>query len=178
MSARWNRERSAHVRAADREPSVGGRCSAIALLAAIACVGATAAPVRAEGGSVFVTCDFMEISATKGKAPAMDPRLAAVERRLRKPPFSQWTEFKQLSQTSRRLEKGKAESVPLARGGATATLIEVVDKSKARLTVTISNARGKPAVQQTSLLDAGDYVIHTVVLPPNDDGHLVAVTCK
>lgn len=137
-----------------------------------------AATARAQNPPVQVTCDFVEIAATKGKAPSIDPKLGAVERKLKKAPFTQWTEFKQLSQTSRTLEKKKTETIALKQGSATATLVEIVDKSKARLTVTIDNAKGKQAVNQTTLLDAGDYVIHAVVLPPNDDGHLVAVTCK
>jgi hypothetical protein len=126
--------------------------------------------------ALHVTCDFIEIHAAKGK-PSIDPALAPVEKKLKKPPLTQWTEFKQLSQATRRLEKKKTEAVALKQGAATATLVEIVDKSKVRITITIDNARGKQAVNQTTLLDAGDYVIHVVVLP-NDDGHLVAVTCK
>lgn len=128
--------------------------------------------------ALHVTCDFIEISATKGKAPSIDPKLAPVEKRLKKGPIAaQWNEFKQLSQVSKKLEKKKTEQIALKQGAATATLVEIVDKSKARITVTIDNAKGKQAVNHTSLLDAGDYVIHTVLLP-NDDGHLVALTCK
>ncbi len=127
---------------------------------------------------VHVTCDFIEISATKGKALSIDPKLGPVEKKLKKAPFSaQWNEFKQLTQATRKLEKKKTEPIALKQGAATATLVEIVDKSKARITVTIDNAKGKQAVNTTTLLDAGDYVIHAVVLP-NDDGHLVAVTCK
>ena len=139
------------------------------------------APVPAQvPPSVSVTCTFTEISATKGKPPSIDPQLApAIEKRLKKAPFStQWSEFKQLSETTRKLDKEKAEAIPLKQGAATATLVEIVDKSKVRIKISIDNAKGKQAVNQTSLLDAGDYIIHTVVLPPNDDGHLVAVTCK
>lgn len=136
-------------------------------------------PAQAPPAAVSVTCDFIEISATKSKTTSIDPKLGPVEKKLKKAPFStQWTEFKQLSETNRKLEKKKTETIPLKQGSATATLVEIVDKSKARITITIDNAKGKQAVNQTTLLDAGDYVIHTVVLPPNDDGHLVAVTCK
>lgn len=152
---------------------------------AVATVAALSSAALADAGDppraaapVAVTCDFIEIGATKGKSPSIDPKLGPVERKLKKAPFStQWTEFKQLSQASKKLEKKKTESIALAQGSATATLVEIVDKSKARITFTIDNAKGKQAVNQTTLLDAGDYVIHTVVLP-NDDGHLVAVTCK
>jgi hypothetical protein len=141
--------------------------------------GPAKVPAQAPPPSVHVTCDFVEIRATKGKAASIDPRLGPVEKKLKKAPFStQWNEFKQLSRTTRKLEKKKTEAIALKQGAAAATLVEIVDKSKARITVTIDNAKGKQAVNQTTLLDAGDYVIHAVVLPPKDDGHLVAVTCK
>ncbi|HWU87151.1 MAG TPA: hypothetical protein VN253_07750 [Kofleriaceae bacterium] len=136
-------------------------------------------PAQAPPAAVSVTCDFIEIGATKAKTPSIDPKLGPIEKRLKKAPFStQWNEFKQLSETTRKLDKKKTETIPLKQGSATATLVEIVDKSKVRLTVTIDNAKGRQAVNTTTLVDAGDYVIHTVVLPPNDDGHLVAVTCK
>jgi len=132
--------------------------------------------------ALAVTCDFIEIGATKGKTPvkepSIDPKLGAVEKKLKKALFSaQWAEFKQLSQATKKLEKKKTETIALKQGSATATLVEIVDKSKVRITVTIDNAKGKQAVNTTTLLDAGDYVIHAVVLP-NEDGHLLAVTCK
>lgn len=136
----------------------------------------------AASAALAVTCDFIEIGATKGKAPAkeptIDPKLGPIEKKLKKAPFStQWTEFKQLSQATKKLDKKKTETIALKQGSATATLVEIVDKSKVRITVTIDNAKGKQAVNTTTLLDAGDYVIHAVVLP-NEDGHLLAVTCK
>jgi hypothetical protein len=136
-------------------------------------------PAQAPPAGLHVTCDFIEISATKSKTPAMDPRLGPVERRLKKAPISaQWNDFKQLTQATKKLEKKKTEAIALKQGAAAATLVEFVDKSKARLTVTIDNAKGKQVLNQTTLLELGDYVIHAVVLPPNDDGHLLAVTCK
>lgn len=129
--------------------------------------------------ALHVTCDFIEIAATKSKTPSMDGRLGPVEKKLKKGPISaQWNDFKQLTQASKRLEKKKTETIGLKHGSSTATLIEIVDKSKVRITVTIDNAKGKQVMSQTSLIEPGDYVIHTVVVPPNDDGHLLAVTCK
>jgi len=137
-------------------------------------------PAQAPAAPLAVTCEFVEISATKAKTASIDPQLGPIiEKKLKKAPLStQWNEFKQLSRATRKLAQKKTEAIELKQGSATATLVEIVDKSKVRLTITIDNAKGKQAVNQTTLLDAGDYVIHAVVLPPNDDGHLVAVTCK
>jgi hypothetical protein len=129
-------------------------------------------------GGVQVTCDFIEISAIKGKGPSIDPALGPVEKKLKKAPFStQWGEFKQLSTVSRKLDKKKPEAIALKQGSATATLLETVDKSSVRLNVTIESPRGKKAVDNTSMVSAADYVIFTIV-HANGDGHLVAVTCK
>lgn len=145
-------------------------------LAIAVAVGVTGLPAVARAQPGQVTCDFVEIAATKAGG-SIDPALGPVEKRLKKAPFTQWTGFKQLSATSKALTKKKSETIKLQQGTATATLVEVVDKSKARLTVTIDNPSGKQAVNQTSLIEAGDYVIHTMV-QASGDGHLVAVTCR
>jgi hypothetical protein len=136
------------------------------------------APAQAPSGPVHVSCDFIEIAASKGKDAAVDPALGPVEKKLKKPPFStQWSEFKQLSATSKKLDKKKPESFGLKHGSVTATLLETVDKSGARLNVTIESPKGKKAVDNTSVVSAADYVIYTIV-QPSGDGHLVAVTCR
>ncbi len=141
-------------------------------------LGLALAAGTASADEVKVSCDFIEVSATAGTAASIDPALKPIERKLKKAPFSkQWKVFKLLSQTQKTLVRKKSETIALKRGSATAMLIETVDASKVRLTVTIADANGKQAINQTSTLAAGDYIIHTEVLP-NDDGHLVAVTCK
>jgi len=141
-------------------------------------LGSVSIPATADERPVTVTCDFIEIAATKGKAASIDAALGPVEKKLKKAPFStQWSEFKQLSTTSKKLDKKKAEAIPLKQGSATATLLETVDKSGARLNVTIESPKGKKAVDNTSVVSAADYVIYTIV-QSNGDGHLVAVTCR
>lgn len=160
--------------------SVRSRWLSVAILSLVPASALADDPAQVPAQSpapLSVQCEFIEISATKGKAPSIDPSLGPIEKKLKKAPMTQWSEFKQLSRTSKKLEKKKTESVGLKLGSATATLVETVDKSKARITITIDNAQGKQSVNQTTLLDAGDYVIHAVVLS-NNDGHLVAVTCK
>lgn len=126
--------------------------------------------------AVQVSCTFLEIAATKGKG-GIDAGLKPIERKLTRGPFKTWSEFKLLSQTSKMLAKKKTETVALKQGSATGTLIEIVDKSRARVTLTVDNAKGKRVVDTTVTADAADYVILTHELP-NGDGHLVAVTCK
>jgi hypothetical protein len=138
-------------------------------------VGA-ATPALAQ--NVTVSCDFVEIGATNTGDAAVDKALPEkVQKRLKKKPFSvQWKVYKQLSSTTKVLAKKKTEKVSLSQGSASGTLVEVVDKSKTRLTLTMDDASGKQKVSQTSLIEGGDYTI--LVDATKDDGHLLAVTCK
>lgn len=127
--------------------------------------------------TVNVSCDFVEISATSTGTVSMDKALPErVQKKLKKKVFAQWDTFKQLSSTTKTLAKKKTEKLALNQGSATGTLIELVDKSKVRLTLTMDAATGKQTVSQTSTIEAGDYVI--LVDATKADGHLLAVTCK
>ncbi len=133
----------------------------------------------AHADEVKVSCDFYEISATKGTAVAIDSTLTGkLAKKLKKPLFAkQWQVYKLLSSTTKSLGSKKAETIALKSGSSTATLVEVVDKSKVRMTLTMADAHGKQILNVTSVVEAGDYLIGTVVLP-SEEGHLLAVTCK
>ena len=149
-------------RPASRRPALAGLALAIA--------AALIAP-RTARADVTADCEFLEISAKGGDKPAIDADLKPLEKKLKKPPLSTWTHFKLLSRSQ------KVEAIPLKIGSATATLVETVDKSKVRLTVTIDDQKGKQVVSNTTLVEAGDYVIMVHELP-NNEGHLLSVTCK
>jgi hypothetical protein len=134
----------------------------------------TGRPARAE---VATECEFLEISAKTGAKPAIDPELQRVEKKLKKPPFSTWNQFKLLSHSKKPLARKKPEPVGLKIGSATATLVEIVDKSKVRLTITMDDDKGKQVVNNTTAVEAGDYVIFVHELA-NNDGHLLSLTCN
>jgi hypothetical protein len=143
---------------------------------AIAAAALVSAP-RPARADVTADCDFLEISARSGDKPAIDGELRPLEKKLKKPPFSAWNQFKLLGHAQKALAKKKSEPIGLKTGSATATLVEIVDKSKVRLTVTIDDAKGKRVVNTTTAVEAGDYVIYGSPLPGNE-GHLLSVTCK
>jgi hypothetical protein len=143
---------------------------------ALAAAALLAAPGLARA-DVTADCDFLEISARSGDKPAIDGELRPLERKLKKPPFSTWNQFKLLAHAQKALAKKKQEAIPLKTGSATATLVEIVDKSKVRLTVTMNDARGKEVASNTTTIEAGDYVIYVHPLPGNE-GHLLSVSCK
>jgi hypothetical protein len=147
---------------------------ALAAAAFVAVLVAAPGPARAD---VTADCDFLEFSGKTGDKPAIDGELKPLEKKLKKPPFSTWNQFKLLAHSQKPLAKKKPEPISLKTGSATATLIEIVDKSKVRLTVTMADARGKEVANNTATVEAGDYVIYVHPLPGNE-GHLLSVTCK
>jgi hypothetical protein len=145
----------------------------------IALADPTATPKRAlpmQAPVVKVTCEFLEITATTGKDPAADPELKPVEKKLNKQPWK-YNQYKLLSRVSKSLEKGKTEAITLKQGAATAKLVETVDKAKARLTITEDHA-GKQVIDNTFSIAAKDWWIAGHPVPPNNDGHLLAVSCQ
>jgi hypothetical protein len=146
---------------------------AFALASAAALLGAP----RLARADLTADCDFVEISAKSGDKPAIDGELKPLEKKLKKPPFSGWNQFKLLAHSQKALAKKKPESIALKTGSATATLVEIVDKSKVRLTVTMSDAKGKEVSTNTATIEGGDWVIYVHPLPGNE-GHLLSVSCK
>lgn len=144
------------------------------LVVACAVVLAAARPARAD---VTANCDFFEILAKQGDKPTLDGDLKILEKKLKKPPFaSSWNQFQLLSRSQKTLAKKKAEPIALKNGSATATLVEIVDTSKVRLTVTMADDKGKQ-VNNTTTIEAGDYVIYVQPLAGNE-GHLLSVSCR
>ena len=123
-----------------------------------------------------VSCEFIEIWATNGKPPAVDPALSkALVKRLTSVFGAKYNDYKQLSSSTVTLTKKKPETLKLKKGAANVTLVEIVDNTKIRITVDFTSVKGKAS--QTQLVDAGDWVT-TAVQQPNGDGHLLAGSCK
>jgi hypothetical protein len=152
-----------------------GRRRAIGLVIAVGC--ALVGSGRRARADVTTECDFLEISAKTGAKPAIDAELHPVEKKLKKPPFSTWNQFKLLSSSHKALVKKKPEPVPLKIGAATATLIEIVDKAKVRLNITMDDDKGKQVANNTATVEPGDYVIFVHELASNE-GHLLSLTCR
>ena len=138
----------------------------------------TALPASAQPrGAAAVTCNILEITATSGKDASVAPELQKLQKKFKKPPFSSWNQFKLMMSDSRALKAKQTETINLKLGSATATLVEIVDTSKVRLMVTIADASGKQIVNNKSTVEAGDYLVYGHSLP-NNDGHLLALTCR
>lgn len=151
------------------------------LLAAALTLSATA-PVLAQPKPApppppTVSCEFLEVSASSGDTPSVDADLDKLKKKFKKPPFSSWNQFKLLMKADKTLTAKKAEAIQLKLGKAEATLLSIVNGSQVRLTISIDDAAGKNFVNNTSTFAAGDYLVFGHSLP-NNDGHLLALTCK
>ena len=155
--------------------SIGHRTAVLAGLA-LAAAALVAAPRHARA-DVTADCEFLEISAKAGDKASADAELGPVEKKLKKAPFSTWNQFKLLSRSKKSLAKKKAEPIGLKIGSATATLVEIVDKSKVRLTVAMDDDKGKQVANNTTTVDAGDYMIYVHPMA-NNEGHLLSWTCR
>ena len=150
---------------------------ALMLALVLAPAVAVAQPKQAPPPPPTVSCEFFEISASTGKDAAIDADLEKLKKKFKKPPFSSWNTFKLLMKIEKQLAQKKAEVLTLKHGKAEATLLGVVNGSQVRLAISIDDASGKNFVNNTSTFAAGDYLVYGHSLP-NNDGHLLALTCK
>lgn len=146
--------------------------------------GAKAAPApTTEPAKVEIKtdCEFVEIAATTTQSPKIDVELASMEKKLKKPPFSSWNTFKQLTRVSRPLVQLKSEAVKLTTGSVSVLLREVTGASSKRarlaLSVTMDDADGKRVMDTKVNVDAGEFFLIGRSLA-NNEGHVLALSCK
>ena len=120
-------------------------------------------------------CSYLEITATNGKTPSVDPDLKDLDKKLKKPPFTSWNTFHKLSSGPVALVKQKPNALKLAQGAASIVLRDRNDK-RVELSITIDGADGKRVLDNKQSMAVGDWAVwvHNV----KDDGHILALTCK
>lgn len=153
----------------------------LGLILALAVLMGAHSSAWAQGASE-ASCSFIEIKATN-EAGGIDPKLAKLEGKLKKPPFSAWKTFSLLAQHSRRLSKMKVESIALELGGKLSAQLREHSKAAGKkdrvsLSLRLDDKQGKRALDSTVNVDAGDYVVIGYPLPDGSSGHLLAMTCK
>jgi hypothetical protein len=139
---------------------------------ALAFVVGSAAPALADEKA---ECDYLEISASTGKAPSIDAGLKPLEKKLKKPPFSSWNVFHTLSSGHLTLQKLKSDSPKLKQGSASLLLRERTEK-RLELTITIDGADGKRVLDNKQSANVGEWLLFGQNI--GDNGHIVALTCK
>jgi hypothetical protein len=139
---------------------------------ALAFVVGSAAPALADDKA---ECDYLEISASTGKAASIDAALKPLEKKLKKPPFSSWNVFHTLSSGHVTLPKLKADSPKLKQGSVSLLLRERSEK-RLELTITIDGADGKRVLDNKQSANVGEWLLFGQNV--GDNGHIVALTCK
>jgi hypothetical protein len=122
-------------------------------------------------------CSYMEIAASKSDSPQVDAELKPLEKKFKKAPFSAWNNFKKLSSGPASLTKNKPETLKLKQGSATVMLRDRSEK-RVELTVTMDDASGKRVLEAKPAFKAGDWLMLGGPGASNDDGHILALTCK
>jgi hypothetical protein len=126
------------------------------------------------------TCTVLEINATTGDKASIPEELKPLEKKLKKKPFSSWNVFTVKAKASKTIAQGKSDAVTLSQGKATVLYggtQQSGKKTRLSLTLTAEDANGKQYANTKVNIDPGDYIVIGRTLP-NDDGHLVALTCK
>src|SRR6267142_2382653 len=122
-------------------------------LGALAIILGAASPAFADDKA---ECDYLEISATTGKTPAIDPELKALDKKLTRPPLSSWNVFHKQSGGHVSLARLKAETLKLNQGAATLLLRDRTDK-RIDLTITLDGVDGKRVLDSKQSVNAGDW---------------------
>ena len=148
---------------------------ALTLAVAIPAASAQPSPKQAPP-PVVVSCEFLEITASSGATPSVDPDLEKLKKKFRKPPFSSWNVFKLDHKEQKSLEQKKLATITLKQGQVEAKLLGIVNTSQVRLSIALT-VSDKNIVNTTATFEGGDYLVYGHSLA-NNDGHLLALTCK
>jgi len=132
----------------------------------------SAAPALADDKA---DCNYLEISASSSKEPAIDAELKPLEKKLKKPPFSSWNTFHTLSSGHVAAQKLKPETPALKQGKLTLLLRDRTDK-RLELTITIDAADGKRVIDNKQSANAGEWLLFGQNV--GDNGYILALTCK
>ncbi|MBL4636714.1 MAG: hypothetical protein JKY56_22885 [Kofleriaceae bacterium] len=127
-------------------------------------------------------CKVVEIKASTGKAE-MDPALAPIAAKLKKPPFSAWQSFKVVKQHKLAAEQMKQASLVLATGGKLGLLYKDRNDAKGkkprlRIAMTLDDASGKRRADISLKVDSGDYTLLGRDAAKDGSTHLLAISCS
>ena len=129
------------------------------LAAAMMFIGgmALATSARAEAP----TCTLYEIAASRADKPSIDPSLAPLASKLKRPPLSSWNVFAMLTKVSGAFEVMQSKTFKLKRSTANIVLreVQVTGKTRYSFSVAVDDETGKRVVDTKYSIDAGDYVV-------------------
>jgi hypothetical protein len=122
-------------------------------------------------------CSYVEIAATNvkdAKDASIDAELKALEKKLKKPPFTAWNTFKKLSSGAPTLTVNKPETLKLKQATAS-VMLRGRSNNRVELDITMNNAAGKRVLAAKPAVKVSDWLLLVV---SKDDGNILALTCK
>jgi phosphate-selective porin len=145
-------------------------------MAALAVAFVIASPSSASAQTM--TCQVVDIVATKTDQPAIDPDLKDVEKKLKGKAFSAWNTFKQRARLAKQVEKGSAADYDVPGGKVTVTVLNVTQKKKRtryELDITLQPKSGKSSARSKSKVDSGDFALFA---RGDEEATITAISCK
>ena len=128
-----------------------------------------------------LSCEVVEIRASKTDNPSMDPDLKDLKKKLSRAPLNAFNTFKMLSRISYRLELNTPHTYTTAKGETSLTLTDVdrPEKKRARasLDVQVLDANHKRYVSTEGHIDVGDFLFFGLSISETES-ILTAVGCK
>lgn len=127
-------------------------------------------------------CKILEIKASAG-APNIDAALKPLEKKLKKPPFSGWKNFKLVKAHSVNAEQMKQANQTLATGGKLGLLYRdrsdsAGKKTRLRIAMTLDDAAGKRRADISLKVDSGDYTLIGRDAAKDGSTHVLAISCS
>ncbi len=142
-------------------------------MAALAVAFVIAAPSAAHAQTM--TCEVVEIVATKTGSPSVDPQLKDVAKKLKSKAFSAWDTFTQRARLAKQVAVLKAETFGVPGGTVTLT-IEAIKKRRLSLDLEIVPNKGKGSVKSKGKVSTGDFLLFA---RGDDAGAVItAIGCK
>lgn len=151
------------------------------LLALAAVLGALllgTAPAHAED---TLTCEVVEIDASKTDAPEIDAALRDLENKLRHAQFSAFNTFRKSSRETRSMTKLNSETFTTPHGAVTVIIRDINRSSKKKKTrlslgIQLETKAGKQYTDSKVSLDAGDFAMFARASAKS--GVITAVGCR
>ncbi len=150
------------------------------LLALVVLIGTLllAAPARADE---TLTCEVVEIDASKTDAPTIDAALKDLEKKLRKAPFSAFNTFRKSARQSKSMTKLNSETFTTPHGAVTVIIRDIdrpTKKKKKRLSlgIQLETKAGKQYTESKVSIDAGDFTMFA--RGSDKEGVITAVGCR
>lgn len=134
------------------------------LIAGLLVLCASVIPAWAQDKEPSMSCEVVEIEATKADKPSIDADLKHLEKKLKKGPFASFNKFTKLARETRKLVLLKKERFDTPKGAVEVIIRDIgqaTKKKRARLSlgITLETEKGTQYLDAKQSVDAGDFLM-------------------